>query len=67
MNLPEERFNALLLPSPQSSVPALINIGTGEEVSIRELALLIREVVGFAGELRSTPPNRTAHRASSRT
>jgi GDP-L-fucose synthase len=29
----------------------LINIGSGEEVSIRELALLIREVVGFAGEL----------------
>ena len=51
MNLPEEKFNTLLVPSPQSPVPALINIGTGEEVSIRELALLIREVVGFAGEL----------------
>jgi GDP-L-fucose synthase len=28
-----------------------INIGTGEEVSIRELANLIREKVGFSGEL----------------
>jgi GDP-L-fucose synthase len=28
-----------------------INIGTGEELSIRELALLIKEVVGFEGEL----------------
>lgn len=28
-----------------------VNIGTGEEVSIGELALLIKEVVGFEGEL----------------
>ncbi|MRR06782.1 MAG: hypothetical protein EG828_07540, partial [Deltaproteobacteria bacterium] len=31
--------------------PALINIGTGEEVSIGELALLVKEVTGFGGEL----------------
>ncbi|MEW6139720.1 MAG: GDP-L-fucose synthase [Thermodesulfobacteriota bacterium] len=29
-----------------------INIGTGKEVSIREVATLIKEVVGFDGELR---------------
>ena len=29
-----------------------VNIGTGEEVSIRELASLIAEVVGFKGEIR---------------
>jgi GDP-L-fucose synthase len=51
MNLPEEKYHALLVPSPESPVPALINIGTGEEVSIKELALLIKEVVGFAGDL----------------
>ncbi|MBT0663026.1 GDP-L-fucose synthase [Geobacter pelophilus] len=28
-----------------------VNIGSGEEVSIRDLALLIRDVVGFTGEL----------------
>ena len=28
-----------------------VNIGTGEEVSIGELALTIKDVVGFAGEL----------------
>jgi len=28
-----------------------INIGTGKEVSIKELAMLIREIVGFKGEL----------------
>ncbi|MEJ8801778.1 GDP-L-fucose synthase [Pontibacter sp. H249] len=29
----------------------LINIGTGEDITIKELALLIKEVVGFEGEL----------------
>jgi GDP-L-fucose synthase len=31
--------------------PNLINIGTGEDLSIKELALLIKEVIGFEGEL----------------
>jgi GDP-L-fucose synthase len=31
--------------------PHLINIGTGEDLSIKELALLIKEVIGFEGEL----------------
>jgi GDP-L-fucose synthase len=48
MNLPDDQYHQLLT-SPHS--PALINIGTGEEVSIRELALLIKKVVGFTGEL----------------
>ncbi|MFT2007759.1 GDP-L-fucose synthase [Pontibacter sp. 13R65] len=29
----------------------LVNIGTGEDVTIKELALLVKEVVGFEGEL----------------
>lgn len=28
-----------------------INVGTGEDVSIKELALLVKEIVGFEGEL----------------
>lgn len=28
-----------------------VNIGTGEEISIRDLALLIKDVVGFTGEI----------------
>lgn len=31
--------------------PQLINIGTGEDLSIRDLAYLIKEVVGYEGEL----------------
>ena len=28
-----------------------INVGTGEDISIRELAKLVREVVGYTGEI----------------
>ena len=31
--------------------PHLINVGSGEEISIKELALLIKDIVGFKGEL----------------
>jgi GDP-L-fucose synthase len=31
--------------------PNLVNIGTGEDVTIKELALLIKEIVGYQGEL----------------
>lgn len=48
MSLPEDVYSSLLT---LHSSPGLINIGTGEEVSIRDLALLVRETVGFEGEL----------------
>ncbi len=31
--------------------PGLINIGTGEDLSIKDLALLIKNIIGFEGEL----------------
>ena len=31
--------------------PEIVNVGTGEDVTIRELAELVREVVGFTGRL----------------
>jgi len=48
MNLPEDIHSALLVNSTSS---ALINIGSGDEVSVRDLALLIKNVVGFTGNL----------------
>jgi GDP-L-fucose synthase len=41
--------------------PSLINIGTGKDLTIKELALLIKKVVGFEGELvfDSTKPDGT--------
>jgi GDP-L-fucose synthase len=48
MQLPDEVY----LPVVQSETTApLINIGCGEDQTIRQLAELVREVVGFEGEL----------------
>jgi GDP-L-fucose synthase len=33
------------------SEPSLINIGTGQDISIRDLALLVKDIIGFEGEL----------------
>lgn len=35
----------------EGEIPDLINIGTGEDVTIRELAELIKEILGFKGTL----------------
>ncbi len=48
MNLPEADYSSLLT---HHSSPALMNIGSGEEVTIGELALMVKEVVGFRGGL----------------
>lgn len=33
------------------SEPELVNIGTGEDIAIKDLALLIKDIVGFEGEI----------------
>lgn len=48
MGLSEEHSHPLLAGN---GAPTFVNIGTGEEVSIKELALLVKEIVGFQGEL----------------
>lgn len=47
MNLPEEKFTSLVNPH---SLP-LINIGCGTDQTIRELAELVKEVVGYEGKI----------------
>ena len=47
MNLPEANFAGLLTADD----PPLVNVGTGEDVTIRELAELICHVLEFNGEL----------------
>ena len=49
MNLPDEEYNALLFAGPHSM--PLINIGCGADSSIKELAGLINEVVGYRGDI----------------
>lgn len=54
MNLSDERYQALL-GSDESKTgrfePPLVNIGVGEDVTIAELAELVRETVGFDGRI----------------
>lgn len=48
MNLPDQQYDSLL----REDVPPLINVGTGEDLTIRELAETICRVMSFRGELR---------------
>lgn len=47
MNLPDDQYASLLTPHTSP----LINIGCGEDITIHDLAQLVKEVVGYEGEL----------------
>ncbi|MES2570424.1 MAG: GDP-L-fucose synthase [Verrucomicrobiota bacterium] len=47
----DDLANACRFLLEQYDSPEIVNIGCGEDISIRELATLICEVVGFSGEL----------------
>lgn len=54
MNLPDERFDPLLGSDEVASgefAPPLVNIGTGEDLTIAELAAMVGAVVGFRGDI----------------
>ena len=57
LELPDERFAALTRPD----VTPLINIGVGEDMTIREVAELVKATVGYEGELKldATKPDGT--------
>ncbi|MEI6825218.1 MAG: GDP-L-fucose synthase [Desulfuromonadales bacterium] len=48
MNLDESTYTSIL---DDPSAPALINVGSGDEVSILELAVIIKEMFCFEGDL----------------
>ena len=48
----EDCAEAFVLAAERYDGPDPVNVGTGEEVSIRDLADLIAELTGFAGEIR---------------
>jgi GDP-L-fucose synthase len=45
-------INAIVLSMKSSTIPEIINIGSGEEISIRELALLIKNIIGYEGNIK---------------
>jgi GDP-L-fucose synthase len=51
----DDLADALIFLMENYNDPAFINVGTGEEVSIKDLALTIQAIVGYEGELRFDP------------
>jgi GDP-L-fucose synthase len=54
MNLPEEQFKTLLGSDEAATgifMPPLVNIGVGHDLTIRELAETVKEVVGYQGTI----------------
>ncbi|MDT3705188.1 MAG: GDP-L-fucose synthase [Thiobacillus sp.] len=61
MNLPDDKFVPLLGQDRNDGLAPLVNIGVGHDLSIRELAETVREVVGYQGALEfdATKPDGT--------
>jgi nucleoside-diphosphate-sugar epimerase len=51
MNLPDVQFVPLLGQNRNDSLAPLVNIGVGHDLSIRELAETVKDVVGYQGTL----------------
>jgi GDP-L-fucose synthase len=61
MNLPDEQFVPLLGQDRNDGLAPLMNIGVGHDLTIRELAETVRDVVGYQGviEFDSSKPDGT--------
>jgi GDP-L-fucose synthase len=64
MSMPDSLFSNLLgvdKPATNRFSPPIINIGMGEDIAIKDLAVLIKDVVGFKGAIRfdTTKPDGT--------
>jgi GDP-L-fucose synthase len=54
MNLPDETFNTLLGSDEARTgifMPPVVNIGVGEDLTIRELAETVKDIVGYQGSI----------------
>jgi GDP-L-fucose synthase len=51
MSLPDGQFVPLLGQDRNDGLPPLVNIGVGEDLTIAELAALVKKVTGYAGEV----------------
>ena len=48
MRLPEEKYNQIIKDEVQAP---LVNVGCGSDISIADLACLVKDVVGYSGEI----------------
>ena len=61
MNLDDEIFKPLLAADRNDGLPPLLNLGSGSDLTIADLASLVKDVVGFKGDISfdSTKPDGT--------
>ncbi len=55
MNLPDAQYRPLLAADRNDGLPPVINIGVGEDVTIKELAERIKTTVGYEGAIEFDP------------
>lgn len=51
MQLPDSQFKQLLAQDRNDGLPPLVNVGTGSDITIKQLAELVGSVVGYSGQL----------------
>lgn len=51
MNLPDTDFQQLLASDRNDGLPPLLNLGSGADLSIADLARLIKNIVGYDGDI----------------
>lgn len=55
MNLPDQQYQPLLASDRNDGLPPVINIGVGEDVTIKDLAELVKQTVGYQGDITFDP------------
>jgi len=51
LNLEDEQYQPLLGANRNDGLAPVVNVGVGEDLSIKQLAEMVKEVVGYEGEL----------------
>jgi GDP-L-fucose synthase len=51
MNLPDDSYVSLLASERNDGTPPLLNLGSGEDLTIKEIAILIKSIVGYEGNI----------------
>ena len=61
LNLPNKQFETLLASDRNDGLPPVLNIGSGDDVTIYDLALMIKKTTGFVGDIEydATKPDGT--------
>tara|TARA_B110000971_G_scaffold165051_1_gene169029 strand:- start:21559 stop:22536 length:978 start_codon:yes stop_codon:yes gene_type:complete len=64
MALPGEEYKALIASDRNDGLAPIVNIGTGKDIAIKELAELISSIVGYSGRIKfdATKPDGTSRK-----